>query len=156
MRSIDKRRKRTMPEASVDRATFAAELLARPPLHAWLKPRVLSADTATDTVTIGLAYQPAFSRSPDRRDYHGGIIATLIDIAGHAALAAKLGRRVPTVDMRIDYLRPAVDSDLRAIARVLRAGRSLGVVDVEVVDDAGRSIAVGRCVFSTAEANSPH
>ena len=70
MRSIDKRRKRTMPEASVDRATFAAELLARPPLHAWLKPRVLSADTATDTVTIGLAYQPAFSRSPDRRDYH--------------------------------------------------------------------------------------
>jgi len=142
-----------MPEApeepNRDRAAFAAELLARPPFHAWLKPRVVSVDAATDTVTIGLAHQPAFSRSPDRPDYHGGIIATLIDIAGHAALAAKLGRRVPTVDMRVDFLRPAVDSDLRAVARVLRAGRTVGVVDVEVVDDAGRAVAVGRCVFST-------
>lgn len=140
-----------MPETPDDRRAFAEELLARPPFHAWLQPHVVSVDAARDTVTIGLAYQAAFSRSPDRRDYHGGIVAALIDIAGHASLAAKLGRRVPTVDMRVDYLRPAVDSDLRAVARVLRAGRTLGVVDVEVIDDAGRAVAAGRCVFSTRE-----
>lgn len=142
-----------MPEAPEEldreRAAFATELLARPPFHGWLKPRVTAVDAATDMLTVGLAYQAAFSRSPDRRDYHGGIVAALIDIAGHAALAAKIGRRAPTVDMRIDYLRPAVDSDLRAVARVLRAGRTLGVVDVEVLDDAGRAVAAGRCVFST-------
>jgi uncharacterized protein (TIGR00369 family) len=138
-----------MPEAPDDRTAFAEELLARPPFHAWLKPHVVAVDAVADTVTTGLAYQPGFSRSPDRPDYHGGIIATLIDIAGHAALAVKLGHRVPTVDMRVDFLRPAIGSDLRAVARVLRVGRTVGVTDVEVIDDAGRAIAAGRCLFST-------
>jgi uncharacterized protein (TIGR00369 family) len=130
---------------------FATALLARPPLHHWLSPKIAALDVEQGTITIALPYRAELSRTPDQRDYHGGIIATLIDIAGHACLAAKLGRRVPTIDMRVDYLRGAVDTDLVAHARIVRAGRTIGVCDVEVQDDAGRAIAVGRCVFSTRE-----
>jgi uncharacterized protein (TIGR00369 family) len=132
-------------------ADFIAALLARPPLHHWLLPTIAALDTQKGTITITLPYRDEFSRSPDQRDYHGGIIATLIDIAGHACLAAKLRRRVPTIDMRVDYLRAAVDTDLTAEATIIRAGRTIGVCDVTVQDDKGQAVAAGRCVFSTRE-----
>jgi uncharacterized protein (TIGR00369 family) len=132
-------------------ADFIGGLLARPPLHQWLSPTVAAVDTQKGTITITLPYRRELSRSPDQRDYHGGIIATLIDIAGHACLAAKLRRRVPTIDMRVDYLRAAVDTDLTAEAAIIRAGRTIGVCDVTVRDDKRQAVAIGRCVFSTRE-----
>lgn len=128
-------------------------ILARPPFHQWLRPRVLARDAANDSLTIAIAHRPELARSPDVPDYHGGIIAALVDIAGHACLAAKLGRRIPTIDMRVDYLRVAANTGLRATGRVLRAGATVGVCDVEVRDDEDRLIAVGRCTFSTRD---PH
>lgn len=130
---------------------FVVGMLARPPFHQWLQPRLAALDPDNDTLSIVLGYRAELSRSPDQRDYHGGIIASLIDMTGHACLAAKLRRRVPTIDMRIDYLRTAVDSSLTAVGRVLRAGRSIGLCDVQVFDDANRLVAVGRCVYSTRE-----
>jgi uncharacterized protein (TIGR00369 family) len=132
-------------------ADFIAALLARPPLHQWLSPKIAALDTQKGTIVITLPYRDEFSRSPDQRDYHGGIIATLIDIAGHACLAAKLRRRVPTIDMRVDYLRAAVDTDLTAEGTIIRAGRTTGVCDVKVHDDKRQTVAIGRCVFSTHE-----
>ncbi len=126
-------------------------LLARPPFHHWLRPRLLSRDPYKDMLTIAIEYRPELARSADVRDFHGGIVAALVDIAGHACLAAKLGRPIPTIDLRVDYLRAAKNSNLRAVGRVLRAGRSVGVCDVQVLDDQDRLIAVGRCTFSTSE-----
>jgi uncharacterized protein (TIGR00369 family) len=134
-----------------DARVYAEAMLARPPLHQWLGVRIGDIDLQTDTVTVHLPHRAELSRSPDRADYHGGIIATLIDIAGHACLAAKLRRRMPTIDMRIDYLRPAVETDLRAVARVIRSGRTIGLCDIAVFDDSNRQVAAGRCVFSTRE-----
>ncbi len=82
--------------------------------------------------------------------YHGGVVAALIDLAGHAAVAVKIGRMAPTIDLRIDYLRPSEGSDLIARARLPKAGRTVARVDIEVVDTQGRLIAVGRGSFSTA------
>ena len=55
---------------------------------------------------------------------------------------------MPTIDLRIDYLRPA-EGDLLATARTVKRGRTIGVVDVEIRDTAGRMIAVGRGAYST-------
>jgi uncharacterized protein (TIGR00369 family) len=46
-------------------------------------------------------------------------------------------------------LRPATRTDLSAEARVRRAGRTIGVVDIDVLDDQGRLIALGRGCYST-------
>jgi len=62
---------------------------------------------------------------------------------------SSIRRGLPTINFRVDYLRPAVGTALLATARVRRAGKSVGVVDVDVADDAGRVVAIGRCTYST-------
>jgi uncharacterized protein (TIGR00369 family) len=96
-----------------------------------------------------MRYTSAVERSAGTRQYHGGPIASLIDIAGDYVLWAVLGYGVPTINLRIDYLRPATATDLRAVARIRRAGRTVGVVDIDVFDDQGRVIAIGRGSYGT-------
>ena len=81
--------------------------------------------------------------------FHGGAVAGLADTAGCFALVGVLAAAVPTVDLRIDYLRPAVADRLRATATVRRLGRSVGVVDVDVVGDGGEAVAIARGTFRT-------
>lgn len=123
--------------------------MAWPPFHQVLRPRALEADPGKGVVVIGLAYDDALRRSPDDKAYHGGVIASLIDLAGHAAVAVKIGRTAPTIDLRIDYLRPAAGSDLTATATLIKAGRSVARVDIDITDDQGRQIAIGRGTYST-------
>jgi uncharacterized protein (TIGR00369 family) len=123
--------------------------MERPPYHAVLRPEPVSADAATGTVVIRLPYREEFRRAPDEPGYHGGVIAALIDLAGHAAVAVTVGRMVPTIDLRIDYLRAAGGGDLTARGKLLRAGRSIARADVEIVDDKHNVVAVGRGTYST-------
>lgn len=125
------------------------EEMERPPFHAFLRPRPERVDAETGTVVITLPFRAEFRRAPDEPGYHGGVIASLIDLAAHAAVAVRIGRMAPTIDLRIDYVRVAADGDLRATARLLRAGRSIGLADVEVTDGDEKLIAVGRGTFST-------
>ena len=85
-----------------------------------------------------------------RGQFHGGAIAGLIDTAGDFALVILLGGGVPTINLRIDYLRPATGAALLAVASVRRAGRTIGVVDVDVTDPEGRLVAIGRGSYAMA------
>jgi uncharacterized protein (TIGR00369 family) len=125
--------------------------LAEGSFQNFLRLELLDHDAATGAVTLRARWRPEFERGPGTRQWHGGPIAALIDIAGDFALIAKLGRGIPTIDLRIDYLRPAIDTDLIAKARTLRAGRSIGVVDIEVYDKDGRMVAAGRGSYSTLD-----
>jgi uncharacterized protein (TIGR00369 family) len=58
---------------------------------------------------------------------------------------------VPTIDLRIDYLRTAPAGDLLATARILAVGRSIGRADVEIRSEDDKVVAVGRGAFSTRE-----
>ena len=135
--------------ASLHLERLRAEL-DRPPFHAALKPQAVSADAESGTIVVRLPYAPLLlgTREPDR--YHGGVLAALIDLAAYAAVAVQVGRPTPTVDLRIDYLRPAPAEDLLATARTLRVGRALARADVEITAQAGGPVlAVGRGTFST-------
>ncbi len=124
-------------------------LLADSPFHQLLGLRLDAFDLAAQTVAIRSKFGPNVERSSGTGQYHGGVIASLIDIAGDFALIAVLGYGVPTINFRVDYLRPAMNSDLLAQARVRRAGRTIGVVDIDVTDEAGRLIALGRGCYGT-------
>jgi uncharacterized protein (TIGR00369 family) len=102
-------------------------------------------------LVIRATYGVQVERITGSGQFHGGVIASLIDIAGDFALIAVLGYGVPTINLRIDYLRPALNNDLLATARVRRAGRSIGVVDIEVTDTADRLIALGRGCYGTQQ-----
>jgi uncharacterized protein (TIGR00369 family) len=129
-------------------ARLRAEM-ERPPYHAVLRPQPVSVDAQAGTVTIRLPYREEFRRAPDAPGYHGGVIAALIDLAGHAAVAVTVGRMVPTIDLRIDFLRAPAGGDLTARGKLLRAGRSIARADVEILDDTNNVVAVGRGTYST-------
>ncbi len=97
---------------------------------------------------IRLPFREEFLRQDNSDWLHGGILSALIDIAGDYAIVTKSGVGVPTIDLRVDYLRPARRGDLVAIARTVRVGRTIGVADVEVRDTGGVLVAVGRGVYA--------
>ena len=129
---------------------FVRDNIAQTPFHQWLLPRLIAADDQTGSVTIDLTLRPEFRRLPGRPEIHGGVVAALIDITGHAAIAAKLHHSVATIDLRVDYLRLAGGSELRAVGTVIKVGRTIGIVDVRMVDDQGKAVAIGRASYLCA------
>ncbi len=125
--------------------------MARAPYHAFLQPEPISVDAAAGEVKVLFRARPEFRRAYDSDDWHGGVLAAMIDIAAHAAVAVRLGDMAPTIDLRVDYLAPA-QGDLVATGKLLRLGRSIGRADVEIADPRGKLVAVGRGVFSALAA----
>ncbi len=68
---------------------------------------------------------------------HGGAVASLIDTAAAFAVVTRLesGERVTTTDLTIHYLRPITSGRITATARIVRGGRRLFVISVEVTSD---------------------
>ena len=100
-------------------------------------------------VEIAMPFREEFLREEGSDWLHGGILSALIDIAGDYAVYSRTGGDVPTLDLRIDYLRPAKRGRLTAIARTVKVGRRVSVADVEVQDENGHVVAVGRGVYVT-------
>jgi uncharacterized protein (TIGR00369 family) len=110
---------------------------------------VLSADPAKEEVVMRAVMRPEFERAKGSGQWHGGPIAAVIDTVGDYALVMLLGRPLPTVNFRVDYLRPAINTGLIVTARVRRNGKTVGVVDIDVANDTGQLVAVGRATYAT-------
>lgn len=70
---------------------------------------------------------------------HGGALASLADSASAFAVLSTLddGEQTVTVDLTLHYLRPVTEGKLTARARVLRAGRRISTVSVEIFNESG-------------------
>lgn len=123
------------------------EFLASSPFHRLLGITLRRAQSGE--VEVALPFRKDFLADPDAQYVHGGVIATLIDVAGCFAVISAVGHDVPTLDLRVDYLRPAGPELLTAVGKAVRTGRTFGVADVEVRDPAGRVVAMGRGLFGT-------
>lgn len=121
--------------------------LAESPYQRFLGLELVHAEEGA--VEIRMPFRQEFLRDDSSDWLHGGILSALIDIAGDYAVYSKTGGDVPTVDLRVDYLRPAKRGSLIAIARTVKVGRRVSVADVEVKDEEGKVVAVGRGVYST-------
>ena len=126
------------------------ERLGHSPFIELLNLTVLAADPASQQLVVRAAMRPEFERGRGSGQWHGGPIAAIIDTVGDFALVMTLGRPLPTVNFRVDYLRPAIDTALIVTATVRRSGRMVGVVDIDVADEAGRLLAIGRATYATA------
>jgi uncharacterized protein (TIGR00369 family) len=131
-------------------ATALQDRLTRSPAIRFLQLEVLSADPVKEEVVMRAPMRPEFERMEGSGQWHGGPIATIIDTVGDYALVMLLGKPLPTVNFRVDYLRPAIDTALIVTARVRRNGRSVGVVDIDVANEAGALLAIGRATYATA------
>lgn len=124
------------------------ELITRGPFNKWLNFTVLKA--GENGVEIKAAWREEWVVNPDRRYTHGGILAAIIDVAADYAIAAQLGRPVPTIDIRVDYHKAAMPGDLTAKARVVRMGSQYSTAEANLYDKEGALIASGRGTYFTA------
>ncbi len=118
------------------------------PFISFCQMKVVAVDADAGTVDMTMPLQPALARDSEHRQFHGGPIASFIDTVGDFAVAMKAGGGVPTINFRVDYLRPASGSMLRARATARRVGRTVGVADVDVYDEQDRLVAIGRGCYS--------
>ena len=74
---------------------------------------------------------------------HGGILCDLADAAMGCAYASRLGEgeSFTTVELKANFLRPVRSGLLTARARVVKGGRTLGLVECDVVDEHGELVA---------------
>ena len=138
-----------MSEAPLSRDELQ-ERLAHSAFIDFLKLTVLEADPAKQQVIMRVEMRPEFERGRGTGQWHGGPIAAIIDTVGDYALVMQLGRPLPTVNFRVDYLRPAIDTALVITATVRRNGKLVGVVDIDVANEAGQPVAIGRATYATA------
>jgi uncharacterized protein (TIGR00369 family) len=77
--------------------------------------------------------------------FHGGILMTLADSAACFAVltTTPVDQLMTTTDMNIRFLAPCV-SDVHVKARVIKRGRLMCPVAVDVLDDAGKLVAVAQ------------
>jgi acyl-CoA thioesterase len=86
---------------------------------------------------------------------HGGVLATLADIAMGLAVrtAIEPGRRHVTIELAVHYLRPAAQGDIEVIGRAIRVGSQIGYAEADVMQGQ-RLLARGSGTYSvTAERN---
>jgi uncharacterized protein (TIGR00369 family) len=68
---------------------------------------------------------------------HGGVLCDIADAAMGMAYAAALGEgeSFTTLELKINFLKPFRTGRLTATGRVVKAGRTVGLVECDIVDD---------------------
>ncbi|MEE4263285.1 MAG: thioesterase family protein [Desulfobacteraceae bacterium] len=114
---------------------------------------------------IRFAMRDALVGNYIRGSLHGGVISAVIDVTG--GLAAFMGlqkklaeepldiklekfRKLGTIDLRIDYLRPGVGKMFEATGYVLRTGHKVAVTRIELKNETEQLIAVGTGAYVIA------
>ena len=85
---------------------------------------------------------------------HGGAIATLADesLASVAFTAAEEGETTATVDLKVDFLRPATPGRYLARATLRHRTRRLAFCEATVEQDGGQIVAEARAVIAYVKA----
>ncbi len=128
-------------------------LVARAPFHQWLGLTVTAVDD--DSIEIRAKWREEWVVNSERGYTHGGVLAALIDLAADWAMVKRTGRGVPTIDLRVDYHRPAFKGDLVARGKVIRGGTQFATAEAQIFDQDGKLVASGRGTYFTAPPAAP-
>lgn len=85
---------------------------------------------ADGVARVRIPFRAEFVGDPFRPALHGGLVATLLEATGGAAVWSPrtLADRVSTIDIPVDYLCPGRLAEVIAEARVRRVGSPVAVV----------------------------
>ena len=130
-----------------------AQAITAPPFNTWLGVRLDRIDD--HGLHLVMPWREEIASNPQRGYAHGGALATLIDIATFYVVAARVGTGGPTVDLRVDYHRPAMPGPLHVTSTILRLGRTLATAEARITQPDGTLIASGRAVFLVGKPPQP-
>jgi len=128
------------------------EMILRAPYHQWLGLKVTALHD--DGIELTATWREEWVVNKERRYTHGGVLAALVDLAADWAMAAKTGRGVPTIDLRVDYHSAAMPGDLVAKGRIIRMGGQVSTAEAQIFDSTGKLLASGRGTYFTAPPKS--
>lgn len=108
---------------------------------------------------LEIPFRPELVGDPIRPALHGGVLSALADACGGGAVWLGIEdtrARVSTIDLRIDYLRPAKLETIVAEARVVRLGNRVGVADVRLFNapTPDITVATGKGVYNITVSRS--
>jgi len=74
---------------------------------------------------------------------HGGVLCDIADAAMGIAYSSNLedGESFTTLELKINFLKPIWKARLRAIGRVVKQGRTVGLVECDITDEKGTLVA---------------
>jgi uncharacterized protein (TIGR00369 family) len=113
---------------------------APPPIGQTLGFRITS--IAPDEATFEMEADMTRHANP-MGTLHGGVLCDLSDGAMGMAWASELeeGESFTTLELKINFLKPVWKGRLRAEARVLKRGRTIGLAECNVRDEKGDLVA---------------
>ena len=123
-------------------------MITRAPYHQWLGLKVNAVHD--DEIELTARWREEWVVNPERRYTHGGILAALVDLAADWAMIKKLGRPVPTIDLRVDFHSPAMPGDLTCRGRIVKVGSQFSSSESFVLHTSGKLLASGRGTYLSA------
>jgi len=117
------------------------EVIATCEFDQWMGLKVQTLNETS--LTLLMPFRQEIIGTPKFNSLHGGVLASLIDAAGCYLLIALLAERVSTVNLVVDYLRPA-QGEMLAVARVVKIGNRICNMNVDVIRKDGKVVATGR------------
>lgn len=115
------------------------------PFHRWLGLSI--AELGTEELVIAMPWRDEIVSNPAVGAAHGGILSALIDLTGLYTIIAMGGTARATIDLRVDFHRPATSGLLRAIGRPVKLGRQISVAETRIVSADGSLLASGRGAY---------
>lgn len=115
-----------------------------------------------DRVSAHIAMRPELLGHFTHQRLHGGVISATLDAIGGLAVMAAIGARhmdepvdarlarfgkLGTIDLRIDYLRPATGPQFAIYATVLRLGSRVASTRMEFLDSQGKLLSTGAAAY---------
>ena len=116
--------------------------------HQVFKPELSNVDYDALKLSVRMLMRDDFQRQPGTKQWHDGTVSAVIDTVECDTLALLAREPLPTINFRTDYLRPAIDTNLEVTGWIRQTDRRVGVVDVEVLAEAHRLIALGRASYA--------
>jgi uncharacterized protein (TIGR00369 family) len=117
------------------------------PAWGWLGIRLLTTEEGTATVEM----TPIKEMANSAGFVHGGMISALADSAmGRSVWTLQPAvERAMSFDLKLSFISPArVDQPLRAVARVVHAGRRTAVTECRIEGPGGRLVATATGTFA--------
>jgi uncharacterized protein (TIGR00369 family) len=78
---------------------------------------------------------------------HGGVLCDIADAAMGIAFASTLedGESFTTLELKMNFLRPVWKDRLRAVGKIVKRGRAVGMVECDVTNSEGALVARSSC-----------
>jgi len=133
-----------------DYALFRELIENELPFNRFLGIRLVSLERGVCKLRI--PYKTDLLGDTRRKALHGGVISTLVDTCGGFAIwsLCQLQDKISTIDLCVDYLKPAIECDLLAESRVRLLGNRVGNAATVVYSNAATPVIVaeGRSVYN--------